>query len=86
MAGRKDFHVEEIIANQRDNFAIGVESVFAEHRSGGKVFWLAQFREQKFHGFLLRRHGRWIVIGLAALKLARWVHFSSGAISLSLGK
>ena len=56
LTGWKDLHVEEIIANQRDDFAVGVESVFAEHRSRGKAFWLAEFRQQEFNGFFLSRH------------------------------
>lgn len=34
------------IANQRHDFAVGIERVVAEHRAGGKAFWLAEFRQQ----------------------------------------
>ena len=42
-AGRSDFDVEAVVADEGDHFAIGVEDEFAEHSFGGEAVRVAEF-------------------------------------------
>lgn len=55
-AGRKNLHMQPIIAHEGNDFSIGIESVFTKHWPGGKSFSVAELPENEFNGFFLRGH------------------------------
>lgn len=57
-AGRNDFHIQPVIADQRHDNAIRIQRVFPEHRAGGEMFRIAQFAQNEINCFLLRGHAK----------------------------
>lgn len=56
LAGGKYLHVQKIIADEGHYFAVGIKSIFAEHRTGREPLWIAEFRQEEFDGFFLCGH------------------------------
>src|SRR5688572_22029143 len=57
LTGRQDFHIQLIIADERDNLAVGINRVFTKHGTRGKARGLAELGQQELNGFFLRGHG-----------------------------
>ena len=61
--GGKNLYIQKIVADESDDFAIGIERIFTKHRAACESFLMSEAFENIVHRFLLGAHTYIIRLG-----------------------